>query len=148
MAEHNNSQRDMASGLSNLQGPAELEEQSHRSADDNSVSTSAHNAANGHPYSPEDIRGAAEAPSDALLQSSPSVAMTSPTPSNSSLWMTTPGLGTPRAPSQYVAYTPSSAYTASGQPPSSLPQPRYRDVNTALGSPLAELEAHEVGRSQ
>jgi len=138
----------MASGLSNLQGPAELEEQSHRSADDNSVSTYAHHAANGHPYSPEDIRGAAEAPSDAPVQSSPSIAMTSPTPSNSSLWMTSPGMGTPRAPSQYVAYTPSSAYTASGQPPSSLPQPRYRNVNTGLASPLAELEAHEVGRSQ
>lgn len=150
-AEHNNSQRDMASGLSSLQGPAELEEQSYRLADDNSVSTHAHNAGNGHPYSPEDIRGAAEAPSDAPVQSSPSVAMISPTPSNSSLWMTTPGMGTPRAPSHYVAYTPhtpSSAYTASGQPPSSLPQPRYRGVNTAHGPPLAELEAREVVRGQ
>ena len=151
IAEHNNSQRNMGSRLSNLQGPAELKEQSHRSTDDASVSTHAHNAANGHPYSPEDIRGAAEAPSDAPIQSSPSIAMTSPTPSNSSLWMTTPGTGLPRAPSQYVAYTPrtpSSAYTASGQPPSSLPQPKYRGGNIAHGSPLAELEAHEVGRAQ
>ncbi|KAH0293173.1 hypothetical protein KCU62_g1356, partial [Aureobasidium sp. EXF-3399] len=148
MAEHNSSQRGMTSELSNVQGPAELEEQSHRSADGNFESTSAHNAANRHPYSPEDIRGAAEAPSDAPVHFSPSIAMTSPTPSNSSLWMTTPGMGTPRAPSRYVAYTPSSAYSASGQPPSSLPQPGYRDINTAFGSSLAELEAHEVGRSQ
>jgi hypothetical protein len=137
--EQTNSQRDMDSGLSNSQGPAELEEQLHHPA--------SHNAVNGHPYSPEDIRGPAEAPSNAPVWSSPSIAMTSPTPSNSSLWMTTPGLGTPRAPSHYVAYTPSSAYSASGQPPSSLPQPRYRDANTTNESPIAELEAHEVGRT-
>jgi hypothetical protein len=134
----NNSQRDMDSGLSNSQGPAELEEQLHHQAN--------HNAVNGHPYSPEHIRGAAEAPFNAPVWSSPSIAMTSPTPSNSSLWMSTPGMGTLRAPSHYVAYTPSSAYSASGQPPSSLPQPRYRDVNTNE-SPIAELEAHEVGRT-
>jgi hypothetical protein len=146
--EHTNSQHDAVSGLSNSRGPAELEEQSHRSADDTSGPTAAHNATNGPPYSPEDIRGVAEAPSSAPVWSSPSIAMTSPTPSNSSLWMTTPAMGTPRAPSHYVAYTPSSAYSASGQPPSSLPQPRYRDGNTAQNSPLAELEAHEVGRAQ
>jgi hypothetical protein len=134
-----NSQRYMGSGLSNSQGPAELEEQLHHPTN--------HNAVNGHPHSPEHIRGAAEAPSNAPVWSSPSIAMTSPTPSNSSLWMTTPGMGTPRASSHYVAYTPSSAYSASGQPPSSLPQPRYRDANTTNESPIAELEAHEVGRT-
>jgi hypothetical protein len=151
LAEHTNSRGDMVSGLSNPAGPAELEELLHRSADGTSASTHTHDAANGHPYSPEDIRGAAEAPSNAPAWSSPSIAMTSPTPSNSSLWMTTPGMGTPRAPSHYVAYTPytpSSAYSASGQPPSSLPQSRYRGEDTTQGSQLAELEAHEVGREQ
>ena len=149
--EHTNSQDEVVSGSPNPPGPAELEEPSHRSADGTSVSTHAHDAANGHPYSPEDIRGAAEAPSNAPPWSSPSTTMTSPTPSNSSLWMMNPGMGTPRAPSHYVAYTPytpSSAYSASGQPPSSLPQPRYRDANTAQDSVLAELEADEVGRAQ
>ncbi|KAG9617425.1 hypothetical protein KCU64_g22981, partial [Aureobasidium melanogenum] len=137
---------------------AELEEQSYRSTDYMSgpinaldaargVELSTHNMPGAQPYSPEDIRGAAEAPSNSPPWSSPSIAMTSPTPSNSSLWMT-PGMGTPKAPSQYVAYTPSSIYSASGQPPSSLPQSRYRGENTTQGYPLAELEAHEVGRAQ
>ncbi|KAI4728573.1 hypothetical protein E4T49_03614 [Aureobasidium sp. EXF-10728] len=155
-AEHTNSQNDVANGLPDSQGPAELEEQSHRSADDTSGSTHAHglaihNLPSAQPYSPEDVRGAAEAPANAPAWPSPSIAMTSPTPSNSSLWMTTPGTATPRAPSHYVAYTPytpSSAYSASGQPPSSLPQSRYGGGNTAQGPPLAELEAHEVGRAQ
>ncbi|KAI4799628.1 hypothetical protein E4T44_11571, partial [Aureobasidium sp. EXF-8845] len=80
------SQHDMDSGLSSSQGPAELEEQSHHPTN--------HNTVNEHPYSPEHVRGAAEAPSNAPVWSSPSIAMTSPTPSNSSLWMTTPGMGT------------------------------------------------------
>ncbi|KAH0403556.1 hypothetical protein KCU89_g2015, partial [Aureobasidium melanogenum] len=158
ITEHTNNQHDVVNRLLNPKGPAELEEQSHRSTDDTSGPTNAHNAAKGvelsahnipgaQPYSPEDIRGAAEAPSDSPPWSSPSIAMTSPTPSNSSLWMT-PGVGTPKAPSQYVAYTPSSIYSASGQPPSSLPQSKYKGENTTQGYPLAELEAHEVGRAQ
>lgn len=161
ITEHTNSQHDILNGLLNPKGPAELEEQSHRSIDDTSGSThaygaaegvvpSAHNVSGTQPYSPEDIRGAAEAPSDTPPWSSPSIAITSPTPSSSSLWMT-PGMGTLKAPSPYVAYTPytpSSVYSASGQPPSSLPQSKYRDANTTQGLPLAELEAHEVGRAQ
>lgn len=161
ITEHTNSQHDVVNGLLNPKGPAELEEQSHRSTDDTSGCTNAHGAAGGvlpsahnisgtQPYSPEDIRGAAEAPSNTPPWSSPSIAVTSPTPSNSSLWMTS-GMGTPKAPSPYVAYTPytpSSVYSASGQPPSSLPQSKYRGENTRQGLPLAELEAHEVGRAQ
>ncbi|KAI4720347.1 hypothetical protein E4T48_03495 [Aureobasidium sp. EXF-10727] len=155
-AEHTNSQHDVANELPNSQGPAELEEQSHRSADDTSGFTHAHglaihNLPGAQPYSPEDVRGPAEAPSNAPTWPSPSIAMTSPTPSNSSLWMTTPGTTAPRAMPHYVAYTPytpSSAYSASGQPPSSLPQSRYGGGKTAQESALAELEAHEVGRAQ
>lgn len=155
ITEHTNNQNDVAHGLLNPRGPAELEEQSHRSADDPSGSTNAYDATRSaannvpgaQPYSQEDIRGAAEAPANTPPWPSPSIAMTSPTPSNSSLWMT-PGLGTPKAPSQYVAYTPSSVYSASGQPPSSLPQSKYRGQNTTQGLPLAKLEAHEVGRAQ
>ncbi|KAK6006240.1 hypothetical protein QM012_006650 [Aureobasidium pullulans] len=160
IAEHPSSQHDVAHELLNPKGPAELEEQSHRSTDDTpgfnnahdgtqDVQHSVHNV-NAQPYSPEDIRGAAEVPTNTPLWSSPSIAMTSPTPSNSSLW-TTPGMGTPKAPSQYVAYTPytpSSVYSASGQPPSSLPQSKYRGETITQGSPVAELEAHEVGRVQ
>ncbi|CAD0097442.1 unnamed protein product [Aureobasidium mustum] len=148
----------MVNGLLNPKGRAELEEHSHRSTDDTSGSTNAYDATRSaannvpgaQPYSPEDIRGAAEAPAHTPPWPSPSIAMTSPTPSNSSLWMT-PGMGTPKVPSQYVAYTPytpSSSYSPSGQPPSSLPQAKYRGENTTQGLPLAELEAHEVGRAQ
>ncbi|CAD0113538.1 unnamed protein product [Aureobasidium uvarum] len=157
IAEHTNSRHDVISDLPNSPGPAELGEQSHRSTDDASASTHAHSVANhnlpnAQPYSPEDVRGAAEVPANAPAWSSPSIAISSPAPSNSSLWMTTPGIGTPRAPSShyaaYTPYTPSSAYSASGQPPSSLPQSRYGGGNTAQESPLAELEAHEIGRAQ
>ncbi|KAH0361098.1 hypothetical protein KCU65_g8927, partial [Aureobasidium melanogenum] len=161
ITEHTTSQHGEVNGLLNPKGPAELEEQSHRSTDDTPGSINAHDAARGielpahntpgaQPYSPEDIRGAAEAPSNSPPWSSPSIAMTSPTPSNSSLWMT-PGMGTPKVPSQYVAYTPytpSSVYSASGQPPSSLSQSKYRGENTTQGYPMAELEAHEIGRAQ
>ncbi|KAG9676314.1 hypothetical protein KCU95_g16589, partial [Aureobasidium melanogenum] len=161
ITEHTNDQHDVVSGLLNPKRLAELEEQSNRSPNDapgfinahdaaKGVELAAHNTPDAQPYSPEDIRGAAEAPSNSPPWSSPNIAMTSPTPSNSSLWMT-PGMGTPRVPSQYVAYTPytpSSVYSASGQPPSSLPQSKYRGENTTQGYPLAELEAHEVGRAQ
>ncbi|KAI5254348.1 hypothetical protein E4T42_02443 [Aureobasidium subglaciale] len=150
--EHTNSQHDVVEGTSNSQSPAELEEQPHRSNEDVSGTASIRSNHGNQPYSPEDIRGAAEAPSNNYTWSSPRMNhMTSPTPSNSSLWMTSPNMGTPRVPSQYVAYTPytpSSVYSPSGQPPSSLPQPRDRVGNATQESPLVELEANEIGRAQ
>ncbi|KAI5200740.1 hypothetical protein E4T39_05542 [Aureobasidium subglaciale] len=150
--EHTNSQHDVVEGTSNSQGLAELEEQSQRS-NENISGIELTRSNRGHqPYSPEDIRGVAEAPSNNYTWSSPSMnSMTSPTPSNSSMWMTSPNTGTPRLPSQYAAYTPytpSSAYSPSGQPPSSLPQPRDRVGNATHESPLVELEANEIGKAQ
>ncbi|KAI5273920.1 hypothetical protein E4T47_02882 [Aureobasidium subglaciale] len=150
--EHTSSQYDVVEGTSSSQSPAELEEQPHRSNENISGIASIRSNHGHQPYSPEDIRGAAEAPSNNYAWSSPRMNhMTSPTPSNSSLWMTSPNMGTPRVPSQYVAYTPytpSSVYSPSGQPPSSLPQPRDRIGNATQESPLVELEANEIGKAQ
>jgi hypothetical protein len=146
--EHNNNRN-------NSHNPSELDEQSHGSTligrQQNTLAANGFPPyqpyANTHPYSPQDIQGVAEAPANVPPHawSSPAIShMTSPTPSNSSLWM----VRTPRmAPTGgYVAFTPSSNYSAAGgQPPSSLPQTRFEGRGVGRASELAELEAKEVG---
>ncbi|TIA55223.1 hypothetical protein D6C76_06298 [Aureobasidium pullulans] len=162
VTEHNNSPHGVAGEQVDSHGPGELEEELRRATERMPGVEHAYSATPGlgssvqhenhQPYSPEDVRGAAEAPADAPVWPSPNpTTMTSPTPSNSSLWMVSPAIGTPRAPSQYTAYkpfTPSSDYSNNGQPPSSLPRSRYGGGDVTQESPLAELEAHEVGRAQ
>ncbi|CAD0014586.1 unnamed protein product, partial [Aureobasidium pullulans] len=162
VTEHNNGPHGVAGEQVDSHGPGELEEELRRATERMPGVEHAYSATPGlgssvqhenhQPYSPEDVRGAAEAPADAPVWPSPNpTTMTSPTPSNSSLWMVSPAIGTPRAPSQYTAYkpfTPSSDYPNNGQPPSSLPRSRYGGGDVTQESPLAELEAHEVGRAQ